>query len=112
MVNLGTRYAWTPKFSTCATFEYIHAVNDTSIPVRHPAAGLPYDLGGYSLVTSNTYRLTLGADYLWTPGISTFARYNYMNFQDFSPVSTTPGATNTNATGQTNMFLVGGSAKF
>ncbi len=116
VVNLGTRYAWTPRFSTCASFEYVHAVNDTSIPVLHPTAGAaPYDLGGYSLVRSETYRLTLGADYLLRPGFSTFARYNYYNFQDLTPIPVTGGtssATNTNTSGQTNMFLVGASAKF
>ena len=114
--NLGTRYAWTPRLSTCATFEYVHAANDTGIPVTPTTAGVaPYNLGQYSLVASDTYRITLGADYLWRPGFSTFARYNYYNFQDFSPIAATgptSGATNTNATGQTNMFLVGASAKF
>ena len=37
MFNLGTRYAWTEKLSTCATVEYIYAVNDTSIPVPYAA---------------------------------------------------------------------------
>lgn len=117
VVNLGTRYAWTPKFSTCATVEYVYALNATSIPVTPTAASgvSPYDLGQYSVVNSDTVRLTLGADYLWSPCISTFARYNYYNFEDLSPVPATGGtssATNTNMTGQANMFLVGMSAKF
>jgi hypothetical protein len=44
-----------------------------------------------------------------------FARYNYYNFLDLTPVPVTggtSGAINTNMSGQTNMFLVGMSGKF
>ena len=108
MFDLGTRYAWTAKLSTCGTVEYIHGVNDTSIPV--PYTGGPYNVGGYSLVASNTVRVTMGVDYLWRPGVTTFARYDLYDFQDLAlsrPHGPTSGATNTNTTGQTNMFLVG-----
>ena len=112
VVNLGTRYAWTPQFSTCASVEYVHGLNATNIPV---AAG-GYDLGPYSLVQSNTIRLSLGVDYLWRPGITTFARYDFYDFEDLggpgAGYAVTPGSTNTNQTGQTNLFLVGMSAKF
>jgi hypothetical protein len=113
LFDLGTRYAWTSRLSTCATVEYVHSSNDTSIPV--PYTGGAYDVGQYSLVASDTVRFTLGVDYLLRPGFTTFARYNFYNFEDFNPVPTTgptSGATSTNATGQTNMFLVGASAKF
>jgi hypothetical protein len=73
----------------------------------------PYNLGQYSLVQSDSYRVTLGADYIWRPGVSMFARYNYYEFLDLAPLLTnTAGQTNTNATGQVSMFLVGMSAKF
>ncbi len=77
-----------------------------------PTVGTAYNLGGYSLVQSNTCRVSVGADYLWGPCITTFARYNYYDFQDLTPVSTSAAATNTNMSGQANMFLVGASAKF
>ena len=109
VVNLGTRYAWSPKLSTCATFEYVHGVNASNIT---PPAG--YNLGQYSLVYSETYRVTLGVDYILGPRITTFARYNYIIFDDLVPPFTpaTAGQTNTNGSGQANMFLVGAGAKF
>ncbi len=113
VVSLGARYAWTPKLSTCAQFEYVHGQNATSIPVAPGGGVTPYNLGPYSLVLEDSYRISLGVDYLWQPCFTTFARYNYYNFQDLAPLLTsTAGQTNTNATGQTNMFLVGASAKF
>jgi hypothetical protein len=113
VIDFGARYAWTCKLSTCATFEYVHGLNQTSIPVA-PGGGItPYNLGQYSLVQSDSYRVTLGVDYIWRPCVTIFARYNYYEFLDLAPLLTsTPGQTNTNATGQTNMFLVGMSAKF
>ena len=112
VVNLGARYAWTPKLSTCAEFEYVYALNATSIPV---AAGGGYNLGTYSLVDSETIRVSVGVDYRWQCNMSMFARYNYYNFLDLTPVPVTggtSGAINTNMSGQTNMFLVGMSGKF
>ncbi len=110
VVNLGTRYAWTEKFSTCANFEYVYGENESSIPV---AGGGGYNLGQYSLVQSKTFRVSVGADYILTPRVSTFARYNFYDFEDLAPTLTsTAGQTNTNESGQTNMFLVGASAKY
>ena len=113
VVNLGTRYAWTPQFSTCAEVEYVYGVNESTI--NAPGTGGNYSLGQYSLVQSSTFRVAVGFDYLLRPGVTTFARYNYYNFLDegaATTVTSTSGATNTNMSGQTNMFLVGASAKF
>ena len=61
-----------------------------------------YNLGSYSLVKMESYRFGLGADYLLRPRVTTYARYNYYDYQDDSGLTS----------GQASMFLVGASATF
>jgi len=114
VANFGGRYAWTENFATNFEFEFVRGLNATNITVpAGPGNPAAYELGQYSLVQSNTVRISLGADYRFRPRATMFARYNYYDFEDFSPaLAGTAGETNTNATGQAHMILGGMSATF
>ena len=114
VLNLGFRYAATCKLSLTGLFEWVHGVN-TSIGVVNPnnqvgntwlPYGVPpystYNIGQYSLVKMDSYRFELGADYIVSPRVATYLRYNYYDYEDDA------GATS----GQVSMVLGGMSAKF
>ena len=114
VLNFGARYQATCKLSFTGMFEYVHGENISSAIVNPnsqvgttawgPYAGnsAAYDIGQYSLVKMQSYRLEAGADYVWSPRVTTYARYNYYDYEDESGVTS----------GQANMFLVGASAKY
>ena len=110
--NLGSRYRATEKLSFTGEIEYVHGINTSSAVVdttkQQPAAppayiATSYNIGQYSDVKMQSIRLGLGADYLWRPRVTMYARYNYYDYQDI-----VPGLTS----GQTSMLLGGMSAKF
>jgi hypothetical protein len=113
--NVGTRYMATEKLAFSGDFEYVRGLNSSyavvnpalSTPVVPGAPGNgpapPYEIGQYSLVRMESYRLGAGVDYLWRPRVTTFLRYNYYDYRDLSL-----GVTS----GQAHMFLGGMSALF
>ncbi len=113
--NLGSRYMITEKASLSGEFEYVHGLNSvyapvdpaTSTPIVPGAPGngpaAPYTLGQYSLVKMQSFRLGAGLDYRLRPRVTTFARYNYYDYQDISSGLTS---------GQAHMLLGGMSALF
>ena len=107
VLNLGTRYRATEKLSFNALFEYVHGINSSSGVVpsaqQTPTTGAPYDLGQYSLVKEQSFRMEVGADYILRPRVTTYVRYNYYDFQDLATGLTS---------GQSNMILGGMSATF
>ena len=114
VMNLGTRYQATEKLSFTGLFEYVHGIDSAGALVnpnnQQGTAWLPYgtkpyptyDIGQYSLVKMQSFRLEAGADYRLRPCVTCYVRYNYYDYHDDS------GTTS----GQANMILGGMSAKF
>ena len=103
VVNVGSRYAYTPKLTFTGDFEYVRGLNVITSTPAPTGAAVPFDLGQYSLVSVNTYRVSAGVDYLWRPRVTTYFRYNYYNFGDLATGL---------QTGEAHMFLGGVSATF
>ena len=111
VLNFGTRYQATERLSFTGDFEYVRGMDSTSgvvnpanqVPALTPGSPTtPYNLGSYSLVKMQSFRLGAGADYRVAPNVTTYLRYNYYDYQDDS------GSTS----GQVSMILGGMSAKF
>ncbi|MGA2255496.1 MAG: MtrB/PioB family outer membrane beta-barrel protein [Thermoguttaceae bacterium] len=109
--NLGSRYQATEKLSFNGEFEYVHGENSSSAivtptnqtpPLQAGLPTTPYNIGQYSLVKMQSFRLGVGADYRLRPCVTAYVRYNYYDYQDES------GTTS----GQASMVLGGMSAKF
>lgn len=101
--NLGTRYAATEKLSFTGDFEYVHGINSSYGAYAGAGANNTVDLGQYSLVKMQSFRLGAGVDYRLRPRVTTYARYNYYDYQDISSGLTS---------GQVHMILGGMSALF
>jgi hypothetical protein len=105
--TLGSRYQATCKLALVGQFEYVHGINASYAVVpssqQTPTSGAAYDLGQYSLVKEQSFRVELGADYLITRRMTTFVRYDYYDFQDLSTGL---------LSGQQNSILGGASATF
>jgi hypothetical protein len=114
VINFSARYRATERLSFLGELEFVHGENSSSAVVNPnlqsgnawtPYGNPPYatyNIGQYSLVKMASYRVGLGADYRVTANFSTYARYNYYDYQDDS------GTTS----GTLNAFLLGASAKF
>ena len=51
-----------------------------------------YDIGQYSLVKMQSFRMGIGADYLIRPRVTTYVRYNYYDYQDESGITSGPAS--------------------
>lgn len=130
VLTLGFRYQATCKLSFTGLFEYVRGT-DENFATYNPASEKPgtppatwayygypgtpvtvvngavvpntaVNIGQYSLVKMNSYRLELGADYRLSQNVTTFARFDYYDYEDDTGLDS----------GQQNMFMVGASAKF
>ncbi len=101
--NIGTSYSCTRQWKLTANFEYVRGLDSITSTPAPPGAVTPFDLGSYSLVSTDTYQISAGFDYLWRPRITTYFRYNYYDFGDLATGLTS---------GKLSMFLGGMSAYF
>ena len=108
VINVGSSYAVTCKMKLTGEFEYVRGLN-SSVAIVDPskatpsAAGAKYDLGPYTLVSTDSYQVSAGIDYQVLPRMNTYFRYNYYKFGDLSTGLTS---------GTTHMFLTGVTAVF
>ncbi len=101
VINLGTTYAATNRFTLTGGLEFVRARNGFSDP-SIPGLSLTY-LPGASDVLTETTRLSAGFDYLLRDGISTYFRYSYYNWNDKA---------GNGESGTANLFLTGITATF
>ncbi len=115
--NLGTRFQATEKLSFNGELEWVRGMDESGAIVNpnNQVSGTPpawkpygnppyatYDIGQYSLVKMQSFRMGIGADYLIRPRVTTYVRYNYYDYQDESGITS----------GTASMILGGMSATF
>ena len=115
--NFAARYRATEKLSFNGEVEWVRGMDESGAIVDPnksvtgtPPAWTPYgtkpyptyDIGQYSLVRMQSFRMGLGADYLIRPRVATYVRYNYYDYQDESGITS----------GTASMILGGMSATF
>lgn len=90
VINIGGVFAATCDLRFTGGFEYVHGRNViTSIPantyseITIPERTVTYpEIQEVTRVEVDTYRITAGVDYVLTSNISTFFRYNFMDYDD------------------------------
>jgi hypothetical protein len=101
--NIGTNYAFSKRLKLNGSFEYVRGLDVITSTPTPPGAISYAGLGGYSTVSTDTMQVSAGLDYLLTPRVTTFFRYNYYDYGDLATGI---------MSGKVNMFLVGASAFF
>ena len=86
VANLTARYRVNPKLRLTGEVEYIHG-NDqvTNSAMVLPGSATPVSLGSYSQVLNDSTHVTVGADVIHTPRLSSYYRYEFYNFSDQQP---------------------------
>jgi hypothetical protein len=81
VVNLGTRYAWSPRLTFTGGCDWNSGSNSFSVPASTTGADWS-QLASFSEVAVETMRYNTGVDYLWRDGVTLYFRYNYFDFED------------------------------
>ncbi|MGA2798033.1 MAG: hypothetical protein ABSE63_10660, partial [Thermoguttaceae bacterium] len=87
VVTLGSRYAATERISLTGQVEWVRGNNSiTNSTMTFPIGTTPVtDLGSFCRVTNDTTRVTMGVDWMITPRVVNFYRYELYNFLDEAP---------------------------